>query len=353
MVDDTGAVLRKHVPQVKGQITLRKAQSPYLGSVRFFKHLIISVVTIMMIVPWTMIGYVLGRAEANHTEARYLEAQLVRTVDELQSMLYEYEALANRISQSDAERSQLVDQLRVAETLYEFEAAFSHLHPEMRVAGPVSYEDSSRVIYLTFDDGPSRHTITALDILKRYDIKATFFVVGSAIDGREDTIRRIVEEGHTIGMHSYSHVYRDIYGSVEAFFDDFARVSDRIEELTGVKPDIYRFPGGSVNSFNERWGNTIISEMLSRGYRYYDWNVGSGDSSLDATTSTIYDAVIRQVYGNSYGIVLMHDGGGNREPTMSALPMIIDRLLREGYKFDRLTNQVRPTVFNNDRYSRG
>jgi peptidoglycan/xylan/chitin deacetylase (PgdA/CDA1 family) len=140
---------------------------------------------------------------------------------------------------------------------------------------------------------------------------------------------------------------------VEAFMDDFAAASDKIEEIAGVKPDIFRFPGGSVNSYNETWGNTIISEMLSRGYRYYDWNVGSGDTAADTDAGMIYEAVIKQVHSNSYSVVLMHDGGGNRSQTVQALPLIIDRLLREGYHFDRLTNQVKPTVFAAASLSRG
>ena len=108
-----------------------------------------------------------------------------------------------------------------------------------------------------------------------------------------------------------------------------------------------------MNSYNERWGNTIISEMLSRGYRYYDWNVGAGDASLDATAETIYDAVIRQVRANPYSVVLMHDGGGNRSSTLTALPQIIDRLKNEGYSFDKMTNEVRPTVFTAAGFNRG
>jgi len=359
MIDNAGTTLQTNVPQVKGQITLRRVKPLYFGSVRFFKHLIVAFVTLMMILPWGFVAFMAGKEETRRSESRQLEAQLTVTQVELQAFKDEYENLLVRFDTDDAENSLLVDrlmdQLEKAETLYEFESAYGHLHPELRVEGPAEYVDSGKTVYLTFDDGPGGYTKSVLDILNRYDIKATFFIVGYVINspGREELLRRMVEEGHTIGVHTYSHVYKDIYSSLEAYLDDFARASDRIEEITGVKADIFRFPGGSLNSYNERWGNTIISEMLNRGYRYYDWNAGSGDASLEATVDSIYEDVIRQVHGNPYSVVLMHDGGGGRDKTVQALPMIIDKLLREGYLFDRLTNQVRPTVYTTAGYNRG
>ncbi|MCL1804837.1 MAG: polysaccharide deacetylase [Clostridiales bacterium] len=359
MIDHASTALHSNVPQVKGQITLRRVKPRYLGSVRFFKHLIVTFVSVMMILPWGVVAFMAGKEETRRTESRQLEAQLIVTMGELQSFVNEYEALLARIDSDDAENlmlvGQLMDQLEIAESLYEFESAYGHLHPELRVEGPKEYIDSSRTVYLTFDDGPGGYTKSVLDILQRYDVRATFFVVGYVINspGREDLLRRMVEEGHTIGVHTFSHVYKDVYSSLEAYLEDFAKTSERIEEITGIKPDIFRFPGGSLNSYNERWGNTIISEMLNRGYRYYDWNAGSGDASTEATVDSIYEDVIRQVHGNPYSVVLMHDGGGGRQATVQALPMIIERLQREGYEFDKLTNQVRPTVYTTAGYNRG
>ena len=365
MIDHANAALNARLPQVKGQVRLKKATwSSYFGSVRFFKHLIIGVVLLMLTAPWVLVSNMAGsgekaRSEKQMLESRFentvetLESELIMTKDELQSALRDYDAMVNLADSADSEKLLLMDQLERAESLLSFESSYGYLHPELRTAGPDGYVDSAGVIYLTFDDGPGKYTRSVLDILKRYDVKATFFIVGYVIDGREDMLRRIVEEGHNLGIHTYSHVYREIYSSLEAYLDDFARVSDKIEEITGIRPDVFRFPGGSINSYNETWGNTIISEMLGRGYRYYDWNVGSGDTGLDVTANDIYEAVIRQVHSNSYSVALMHDGGGGREPTIESLPMIIDRLLREGYRFDRLTNQVRPTVFSSISYSRG
>jgi len=371
MTDYIGDPLRAQVLQVKGQINLRQLKKPYLGSVRFFKHLIISFVIIMMTVPWVLVisKALAGRqlsGELVSMEARLAEAIQVATDaavagQELEKDAMEhyerYEALLvqaeNDLQEFQTAYSFLETQMEVTEALYDFSSSFSHLHPELKVAGPSQYIDSERTVYLTFDDGPSSYTRSILDVLRRYDIKATFFVVGYTIPGREAILQQMVEEGHNIGVHTYSHVYREIYGSMEAFLDDFAKASNMIEEVTGIKPDVFRFPGGSVNSYNERWGNMIISEMLSRGYRYYDWNVGSGDASLDANSTTIYEAVIRQVRANDYSVVLMHDGGGNRSTTVTALSMVIDRLRNEGYTFDKLTNEVRPTVFAAAGFNRG
>ena len=357
MTDHASTGLRVRVPQVKGQIKLRKPKTAYLGSVRFFKHLIVTILLILITVPWGVVAYMGGRGQVNRDEILSLENRLTAASDEKQSLLVEYEERLDQAAREQEELRLLLRQteaqLTRAETIYEFQSAYGSLYPELWVEGPKEYVDSSKTIYLTFDDGPGGSTKSILDILQRYDIKATFFIVGYTIPGRESVLRQVAEAGHTLGVHTYSHVYRDIYSSLEAYLEDFSKASALIEEVTGIKPDIFRFPGGSMNIYNETWGNTIISEMLSRGYRYYDWNVGSGDTSVTATAETIYDAVIRQVYSNPYGVVLMHDGGGNRSQTVEALPRIIERLLREGYHFDKLTNQVRPTVFAPTSFSRG
>ncbi|MEL7622915.1 MAG: polysaccharide deacetylase family protein [Clostridiales bacterium] len=344
MIDHVNTGLHRQVPQVKGQIKLRRSsQISYLGSVRFFKHLIIGVVLVMLILPWMAMTGVYSRAEPADPDIAGQLGELAR----------QQEALLQELEDYKSENRLLLQELDKARVLYDFDSPYSQLHPELRVSGPQEYIDSTKVIYLTFDDGPGVNTRAVLKILDKYNIKATFFVVGYAIEGREELLRQIVEEGHTIGIHSYSHVYKEIYNSVEGFLDDFAKVSNKIEEVTGIKADIFRFPGGSVNSFNEGWGNTIISEMLSRGYRYYDWNVGSSDVAADATAGSIYNAVINQAHSHSYSVVLLHDGGGSKARTVEALPQIIEKLLSEGYSFDKMTNQVKPTVFNTGSYSRG
>jgi len=318
----------------------------------------------MIITPWVFVTYMLGEREAwlatqlqesrqreyqlreaQLLEAQMRESQMAQTIEELQSVATRYEALLIHAERDSAAINSLEEQLRQAEDRFSFIELADDRYPNLRVQAPDVFAESHGIVYLTFDDGPGVSTGAILDILDRYQIKATFFLVGSMIRGREGLINRMVEAGHNVGVHSYSHIYRDVYQSVDAYLDDFALASDTIEEVSGIKPDIFRFPGGSINAYNARWRSAIISEMMSRGYRYYDWNVGSGDTAADVAPSEIVDSVVRQVRRNPYGVVLLHDGGGGRSRTVEALPLIIDRLRGEGYRFDRLTNRVRPTVF--------
>ena len=113
---------------------------------------------------------------------------------------------------------------------------------------PVQEVEAAHKVYLTFDDGPSANTLKILDILEEYGVKATFFTVGTAGEGEEEILKQIVEAGHTLGMHSYTHDYSELYSSVENFAADFAREQEFLYGVTGVKSKVYRFPGGSSNT---------------------------------------------------------------------------------------------------------
>jgi peptidoglycan/xylan/chitin deacetylase (PgdA/CDA1 family) len=135
------------------------------------------------------------------------------------------------------------------------------------------------VAFLTFDDGPSANTSKLLDILKQYNIKATFFIVGSRItEDRKAVLKRIAEEGHTIGIHSYSHTYETIYSGKEAFFEDLEKVRNLIIEITGVTPEVIRLPGGTAAAidFCKQYGKSetlyreIMDELALRGYTVND-----------------------------------------------------------------------------------
>lgn len=133
--------------------------------------------------------------------------------------------------------------------------------------------DVDNAVYLTFDDGPSARTDEILEILDKYGVKATFFVVGANEEGDLERMQKIVAAGHTLAIHSYSHDYKKIYASVEAYLEDFNQMFCQIYEATGVKPQIFRFPGGSVNSYNVGIHQQLIAEMTRRGFVYFDWNV--------------------------------------------------------------------------------
>ncbi len=200
-----------------------------------------------------------------------------------------------------------------------------------------------KMIYLTFDDGPSPRTEEILDILKKYDIKATFFVIKTK-DEYIPFMKRAVEEGHTIGVHSYSHKYNEIYRSVDAYLDDFTKCYNYIYDNTGYKPEIYRFPGGSVNNYNAATRHDIVAEMSRRGYIYFDWNVESNDSSRGKDATSIYNSVINGCKGKSRAIIIFHDST-SKKSTVQALENIIITLKEDGWQFAALDNEVKPVIF--------
>ena len=189
-------------------------------------------------------------------------------------------------------------------------------------------EDNSagiRRVYLTFDDGPSANTERILDILDQYGVKATFFVVGK--EGYTEQYRRIVDDGHTLAMHSYSHKYSEIYASVDAYRADLAKLHDFLYELTGEDCSIVRFPGGSSNTISrvDMW--ELIDYLKREDMVYFDWNVSSGDATGDRKSA---DQIARNVLDSigqfSNAVVLFHDAPG-KDSTVDALPAIIEKIL--------------------------
>lgn len=201
---------------------------------------------------------------------------------------------------------------------------------------PSDSKSTKGVIYLTFDDGPSA-TITpkVLDILKKEKVKATFFVLNYS-KSNEKLIKRIVKEGHTIGIHGYSHEYSKIYKSKKAFLNNVYKLQDKIYKLTGVKTKYMRFPGGSSNTVSRHYSKGIMSlltkEMLSRGFRYFDWNVSSGDAGGAKTSNDVYRNVTKNLSKKRGNMVLCHDFAGNTK-TLNALSKIIKYAKKNGYKF--------------------
>jgi len=181
-------------------------------------------------------------------------------------------------------------------------------------------------VYLTFDDGPSANTDRILDILDDYNVKATFFVVGQDIETYGPQYKRIVDEGHTIGMHSYSHKYSEIYSSSDAFVNDYQRIHQLIFDTTGVDSKFYRFPGGSSNSLCNTSMSVFVDYLNSQNVKYYDWNVDVGDATPAAFSSDeIVDNVMKNVVKYKTSVILMHDAS-NKDATVEALPNLIEAL---------------------------
>ena len=182
-----------------------------------------------------------------------------------------------------------------------------------------------RKVYLTFDDGPSVYTKDILDILKRYNVKATFFVTGMNAPQYDVYLKEILEDGHSLGIHTYSHVYSDIYGSLQSFQDDFNKMRDYIYQNTGEDIKLYRFPGGSGNNVVSAETREQIFEWLEEEeVVYFDWNVSSGDAENRVLSAEkIAENCIEGVKECNTAIVLLHDAGGKKN-TIEALPLIIE-----------------------------
>lgn len=186
-------------------------------------------------------------------------------------------------------------------------------------------------VYLTFDDGPSPNTDSILRILRENDIKATFFVIGRTDERALDGYRRIVKEGHTIALHSYTHDYGLIYASLDNFKKDYYAVSDLIFKTTGVRCKYYRFPGGSSNTVSKIDMHKPADFLKQEGIKYFDWNVMSGDAVKNPPSpGELYTNVMTGVRKMGNSVVLMHDSFGKKS-TVKALPKIIKSLKKENY----------------------
>lgn len=213
------------------------------------------------------------------------------------------------------------------------------------IAGSISSSPSAQVekiAYLTFDDGPSDITPKILDILDRYNVKATFFVIGNTSEFGKRMYRNIAERGHAIGNHTFSHDYNKIYRSVVAFKKDFNKLQDLLEETIGYRPKILRFPGGSDNTVSWRVGGKrimyeITQTMLREGYMYFDWNADSEDANrVTVSKQVIQRAAIEKSRGKKEVIILMHDNS-TKMTTVEALPGIIEGLKAQGFHFRTLS----------------
>ncbi len=186
-------------------------------------------------------------------------------------------------------------------------------------------------VYLTFDDGPSIYTGQILDVLAANNVKATFFVIGRDKE-YYDYYRRIVDEGHTIGMHSYSHVYQDVYASVESFGNEIEQLNQLIYDVTGVKSSIFRFPGGSSNNVAPLPIQDYIAYLNEHDINYYDWNALNGDAVTSGLTpEQLVSNIMNDVENNRDSIVLMHDLQ-TTHTTVESLQLLIDTLKSEGYE---------------------
>lgn len=215
--------------------------------------------------------------------------------------------------------------------------------PEQQPAAqPDGQVSATKKVYLTFDDGPSSNTGKILDILNQYGIKATFFVVGRTDDESKALYQRIVNEGHSIGIHSYTHKYSSIYESMESFSQDVLSLQSLIKEFTGKETFLYRFPGGSSNTVSNIDMKDAIRFLKANGFTYYDWNASNGDATgKQLPVETMVENVLNDLPKYNNLTVLMHDGSG-KETTVESLPLLIQKLQESGVEILPIDENTTP-----------
>ncbi len=305
----------------------------YFGSVRFFKHLILLVILI------TILSLIIGVVSANSKYSKLVK-ETERYENALSAMGY---VLPERDGRDDSNAANGTDETEptsepeISLPSFKYQTQFPELYVEPAAQrSPVA----ANTVYLTFDGGISSNTGAILDTLKEKNVKATFFVVGSYSIGCEDELRRIVDEGHALGMRSYSNNIEKIYSSVGEFLTDLERCYNMFLTETGVAPTMFRFPGGSINSYNSGIFQQLIAETTRRGFTFFDWNVLAQDVYNYQTTSMQKNVLDGCEYMNG-GIVLLHD----QYTDAQELSRLIDELQKRGYALDKLSPELEPVVF--------
>ena len=293
----------------------------YIGSVKFYKNLILAGFVTAIIVPTCTSFIYKSKYKSALADNRRLQTQIA------------------------SEEQQFAEEIKTA--LYPEGSPYKDLYPDFYSGVDITADTvKENTVYLTFDDGPSERTYEVLNALSERDVKATFFVVGKSDEYSKQAMRDIVAQGHTIAMHSYTHDYNKVYQSVEDYLDDMYKIFCLIKEATGVTPVYFRMAGGSINAYNYRINQEIISEMLRRGFIPCDWNVSSGDASRRGLTKEqVLNNVVTGATKYSRSVVLMHDSH-YRNTTARAVPEIIRQLREAGYEFETLTPDIKPIVFS-------
>ena len=296
-------------------------------SAKFYRkaYLLLSLVTVIVLLIVCLAQFVSKRSLEGNYE------NLARQKESLSEKLLQAQELAEKEIQ--------YEELFRRET--EEEYPYTQKYEDLYVTEQSKITDTpkgKKIAYLSFDDGPSGNTPKILDQLKKENVKATFFVVGQMGEDAKPILKRIVEEGHTIGIHSYSHKYEKIYESVDAYLEDFHKMFQMVYEATGVKPTVFRFPGGSVNAHNRMIYQQIISEMIRRGVSYYDWTVDSQDATRNPSVQKMLQNINASIGRQTRPVVLMHDAQ-TKKMTVEALPKIIKAYRDGGYSFDTLDHR--------------
>ena len=286
----------------------------YSKRIRYLRRLIITTVAAACLIPTCICVILAIRYDRLHTEYEKSMADLEWYREQFGS---ERDILATE-AEPDGKDSNIV------ETTSE---GMDVDYATVDVSGAQNPEDieGTRYVYLTFDDGPSTYTDEILDILEQHNVKATFFVCGKPNAKYTDLYKRIVNDGHTLGMHSYSHKYSELYASLDSFKEDTDKLRIFLYETTGVWASFYRFPGGSSNTVSKVDMHELTDYLESSDVTFFDWNVSAGDDKAGANKDTIYANIVNNVPRFKHCVVLMHDAA-DKKSTVEALPEIIEAI---------------------------
>ena len=237
---------------------------------------------------------------------------------ELESVNNEKDDLNKKVTELESEKESLADKNA------ELESVMTAQGIKEKVAA------DKKIVYLTFDDGPSDLTPQFLDTLDSYGVNATFFVTYQP--QHEDIYKDTIARGNSIQIHTASHDYDKVYASEEAYIADFNEIFEYVKNVTGTTPNYFRFPGGSTNSYGKSIVKSIAKDMKTNGYDFVDWNVSVGDGSAKATKDSIIAKIQAESEGKNHIVMLAHDSGTKTE-TLAALPEIIEYYKANGYEF--------------------
>lgn len=193
-------------------------------------------------------------------------------------------------------------------------------------------------VYLTFDDGPTpKVTPDILDVLKKHNVKATFFVVGKEIEGRENVLKQIYNEKHAIGLHTYSHSFKNIYRNDDSFIKEMLDVQKKVKDIVGVESHIIRFPGGSYKRLN----NNLLEKLHKLNFRIYDWNVCTDDGIKPQLSPATFISKAKKFYPNADRLIVLMHCNCNNQNTVKALPGIIEYYKSLGFEFDTINENTK------------
>lgn len=304
--------------------------------IELLKRLIVASAVVLLLIPSVLSTVALVRIRSIEQSVSDTQDMIADMYDKLEAAGLSGSELEARYSTGTSENSEI----SVSSDVYLSEG---------EEYGTLIYDGSegaNKTVYLTFDDGPSAGTDEILDILKKYDVKATFFVNGH--EGYEEVLKRMAREGHTIGMHSYSHEYSDIYADLDHFAEDLDEVHSYVLDATGVDSIFYRFPGGTSTCRRFTDVKDCTEYLDAKGIRHYDWNVSADDSvGRKKSASEISAKVIGDIERSDKNtiIVLLHDAPG-KKTTIEALPAIIEAVRSmDGTELAPITESTEPVYF--------